>query len=180
MVPSTSCFCYLTPRGWEMDGSCSNNSNTLCEDMQKEGCCVCQIHEKNCVFLLSPSQEEDHSEKLGFTGDWDPVFYLPHCCPSSAVLYQCLWVCCPPERTSSNTGVEISLGYDVYMEVRGSWVFWITSCHFKNQYFFTPPSLLSFPCLIFSPHPLLILLSFCYLCGPNFHLVLTECVCVLT
>lgn len=52
-----------------MDGIYSNNSNTLCEGMKKEGHCVCQIHEKNCVLLLSLSQEDDYSEKLGFTGD---------------------------------------------------------------------------------------------------------------
>lgn len=60
-------------------------------------------------------------------------------------------------------------------------MFLITSCHFSGQSI-SSLFLISCPFLLFvlSPHPFLSLLFPCYLCRPNFHIVRTDHICVLT
>lgn len=100
------------------------------------------------------------------------AFYLPHYRSSSAVLNQCLWVCCPPERTSDKTGVRISFSYDLHTQVRSNWVFLITSCHFNGQSI-SSPFLPSHPFLPLSFLP--ILFSLYYPLVTRLNLTSTSC-----
>lgn len=71
---------------------------------------------------------------IGFCWKWRSS--LTSICPTTSLAQQC-WTsvsgsCCPSESASGSTGVEISFGYDLHVEVRGSWVFLITYCPFSR------------------------------------------------
>jgi len=60
-----------------MADSCTSSSGTLCEDMQEEGPCLCQMHEESCVVLFPLNQDKDCSKILDFSGGGDSICVLP-------------------------------------------------------------------------------------------------------
>lgn len=142
--------------------------------MQEKGLVSARCMKKIGLFFILTQDENTLRQWITQEMEILSEFHLPHYWSSSAVVNQCLWIWCPPERISGNIGVMTCTPRWGAADLLTSWHF--SGQNISSPFFLSRLFLLS----VLSPHPFLSLHLSCCLCGPKFHIVLTLHIGVLT